>query len=195
VTLTPIDFPELAVHATDLEQATEELVLALDDRISRAHPRRVVDFARPAAGEPLTVEPPLIKVWSAYAETVAPLRISGLRAPAHRPYEEFRAPRLDLRFWLPDPKGGGVGFAIEATELVSAHLRALKEDAILHLRSEGEESFLDVAVEVAPLRLSELKRRELHLDERPPRAEAAPRRRDESTDADDDESAEAADQP
>jgi ATP-dependent Clp protease ATP-binding subunit ClpA len=187
VTLTPIDFPELAVHAADLERATEELVLALDDKISRAHPRRVVDYARPPAGDPLPVETPLIKVWTGYGETVAPLRVSGLRAPAHRPYVEFRAPRLDLRFWLADPKAAAVGFAAEVTALVRAHLQTLGEHELLALRAEGEETFLEVAVEVTPLRLSDLKRRELHLDERSAVAAAALRRREEGRDPEDEE--------
>jgi ATP-dependent Clp protease ATP-binding subunit ClpA len=174
VTLTPIDFPELAVHAADLEQATEELVLALDDKIARAHPRRVVDYARPAAGDLLPVETPIVKVWNSSGEQVAPLRISGLRAPAHRPYLEFRAPRLDLRFWITDQKGGGTAFVAEVTELVRAHLQALDQDDLLALRPEGEELFLDIAVEVTPLRLPDLKRRELYLDERPAAAAAAP---------------------
>jgi ATP-dependent Clp protease ATP-binding subunit ClpA len=186
VTLTPIDFPDLAVHAVDLERATEELVLALDDKIARAHPRRVVEYARPAGGDPLPIEMPLVRVWDGHGETVAPLRVSGLRAPAHQPYLELRVPRLDLRFWLPDGKAGAPGFVAEATELVRAHLQTLDEDDLLALRSEGEESFLEVAVEVTPLRLSDLKRRELHLDERPATAAALARRRDEGGDADDD---------
>jgi ATP-dependent Clp protease ATP-binding subunit ClpC len=185
VTLTPIDFPELAVHAADLDEATEELVLALDDKISRAHPRRVVNYARAGAGEPLPIETPLIKVWNAHGENVAALRISGLHAPAHRPYVEFRAPRLDLRFWLPDTKGAAASFVAEATELVRGHLQALDEDDLLALRPEGEESFLEVALEVTPLRLSDLKRRELHLDERPAVTLAASLQRDEGRDPDD----------
>jgi ATP-dependent Clp protease ATP-binding subunit ClpA len=188
VTLTPIDFPELAVHAADLEQATEELVLALDDKISRAHPRRVVDYARPAAGDPVPVEISTVKVWNSSGEIVAPLRISGLRAPAHRPYLEFRAPRLDLRFWLADSKTDAAAFVADATELLRAHLQLLDEDDLLALRPEGEELFLDITVEVTPLRLADLKRRELYLDERP--AVAAPARvevRDVDADGDEDE--------
>jgi ATP-dependent Clp protease ATP-binding subunit ClpA len=177
VTVVPLDYPELAVHAADVARAVEELTLALDDRISRAHPRRAATFGRPAAGEAITLRVPVLRVRGAEKDEVRELRVSAVVAPAHRPYTEVRVPRLGTRFWLQ-----GKAVADEARELLTAQLDDEDDDDLLDLTPEGPEQLMDVEVEVTPLRLSDLKRSELALDERPP-----PRPKDEEAAEEDDE--------
>jgi hypothetical protein len=40
-TVIPLELPHLAIHGPSLERASEDLALAIDDRITRAHPRHV----------------------------------------------------------------------------------------------------------------------------------------------------------
>src|SRR4051794_12435263 len=96
VTVTPIDFPELAVHAATIPRAVEELTLALDDRIARAHPRRLTEFADAATGEALDLTTPAIRVWNATSEDFRLLRVHAITAPAHKPFVEVRSPRLEV---------------------------------------------------------------------------------------------------
>jgi ATP-dependent Clp protease ATP-binding subunit ClpC len=166
VTLTPLDFPHLAVHAVDLRHARDELALALDDKISRAHPRRVLDYLRSSSGEPLTVQVPLIKVWGGEADELRPISLLGLRAPGHADFVDVRMPRLGLRFWAKEGKSSPSLTSV-ALDSVKSHTGGHDEDDLLALRSEQEESFLDLTVDARPLRLSDLKPRELDLDERP----------------------------
>ena len=60
VTLTPLDQPELAVHASSVAAATEELTLVLDDKIARMHPRQLPRYAHPPAGEAIVLEVPVL---------------------------------------------------------------------------------------------------------------------------------------
>jgi ATP-dependent Clp protease ATP-binding subunit ClpA len=202
VTVTPIELPGLAVHATTIPRAVEELTLAIDDRISRAHPKRLFDFTRPSIGEPVTLDVPVLKVRGAGGAPIrlrrsggsdgqelpsdddepAYLRVFALRGPAHRPYVEVRAPRLDVRLWLT-----GKDVKPQAEELIRAQLEELDDHALLSLRPEGAETWMELEVDVTPPRLSDLERRELTLDERPaiPIAQAA--RAEADAEADDDE--------
>ena len=165
VTVTPLDFPELAVHAATVARAVEELTLALDDRMARAHPRRLVDLARASEGEAIELSVPALRVWGASSDEQRLLRVNAVLAPAHKPFVEIRSPRLDVRFWL-DGKTGELG--PEAEELLRARLERDSDDQLLDLRPEGQESLMDLVVEATPLRLSDLKRSELRLDERAP---------------------------
>ncbi len=178
VTLAPLDFPALAVHATDLARATEELTLALDDRISRAHPRRLPEFARPASGQAAVASVPgVLRVRGVEEDELRPLVMTTVIAPAHRPFTEVRAPRLGARFWVTERSPTPA-----AERLLAETLEGWSEDDLLALRSEGAETLIDLVVEVTPLRLSDLRPRELLLDERPP-----PRLPDERDERDDDE--------
>jgi hypothetical protein len=126
VTVTPIDLPRLAVHAEDLPRALEELTLALDDRLTRAHPRRLFDLARPGEGEPL---PLALSGITVRGGATAPLGVYALRAPAHRPYTEVRAPRLGSRVWV-----SGKDVAAQAVALLEAELAGRGEAERLDLR-------------------------------------------------------------
>jgi ATP-dependent Clp protease ATP-binding subunit ClpC len=181
VTAFPLDFPELGVHAADLDQALEVLALALDDRISRAHPRRLPDFARPAAGELAVCEVPLLKVRGAERDVTRPLRLGAVVAPAHRPYTEVRAPRLGARFWVTSKQP-----VAAAGDLLAETLADTAEDSLLDLRLEAPETLVDLTLEATPLRLAELRRRELHLDERAPPRPPGDEVQDDDEEEDDD---------
>lgn len=168
VTLTPLDFPPLAVHASDLQAAIEELVLAFDDRIGRAHPRWLIDYASGGEGTAASFSLPLLKVRGhTGSDETQSLKVTAVVAPAHRSYQDVRLPRLDLRLWV-NGRPGSPEVLAAAQALAREHLEELDEDDLLSLRPEGAEELIDVAVEVSPLRLSDLRRRELELDERPP---------------------------
>ncbi|MEZ4363197.1 MAG: AAA family ATPase [Kofleriaceae bacterium] len=177
VTVTPLDQPDLAVHAHDVEAATEEVTLALDDRISRAHPRRVFELTRSPPGAPLELPLPLIIVHEEESDATEEAMVYAVSAPAHRPYQEVRAPRLDARLWL-----SGKQVADQAQALLAAGIEDLEEQRRLELRPEGPEEWLELAFDVEPMRLSDLKRSELSLDERKPRVPRA-----DGVDSEDDE--------
>ncbi|NPC77163.1 hypothetical protein HPC49_02695, partial [Pyxidicoccus fallax] len=86
VTLTPLALPRLAVHADSLEKATEELTLALDDQLSRVHPRRVPEFIAAQGGTAHPVQFPGIPVWGAEENTTAPLHLTTVVAPTHQSF-------------------------------------------------------------------------------------------------------------
>src|SRR5262245_23810421 len=100
VTLTPLALPHLAVHADSLEKATEELTLALDDQLTRVHPRRVPEFIASTDGVLETLQLPALPVWGAEENTVASLALSVVTAPAHQSYTGLHAPRLDTHLWF-----------------------------------------------------------------------------------------------
>jgi hypothetical protein len=114
VTLTPLGVPELAVHATSLSAATEELALALDDKIARAHPRHLPRFAQAPAGELLPLEVAALPM-GGERSTRRPLRLGAVLAPAQGPYVELRLPRADLRLWLSAGSPAQIRLAADTT--------------------------------------------------------------------------------
>src|SRR5687767_7050136 len=100
VTVTPLELPHLAVHSTSAERAGEDLALAIDDRIARAHPRLVANYARPGGGELVELSVQALPVWAAAVTETRAVRVSAVVAPAHKPFVEVRAPKLDVRLWL-----------------------------------------------------------------------------------------------
>jgi ATP-dependent Clp protease ATP-binding subunit ClpA len=188
VTVTPLELPHLAVHAASLEKATEELVLAIDDRITRAHPRRIVDYARPGGGRIIELDVDAIPVWDVEKTDTRTLRVTGIVAPAHKPYVEVRAPRLDTRLWI-----ASGSLEPQAQELLREHLVRLPEPVILSQRREGAESLVEIVVEASPVRLATLKRGELSLEERPYRVEEKEEKEETTGDEDEEDTSSAAD--
>ena len=161
VTVTPLEQPALAVHAASLERAVEELTLALDDQLGRAHPGRLFDLARHTPTTAAALAVPALRVHGEAEAAPADLSVHVVVGPAHRPYHEVRAPRLDVRLWL-----AGKDPAAQATPLLAAELVDRDEGAVLALRPDGPERFLDLELELTPLRLRDLRRSELDRDER-----------------------------
>jgi ATP-dependent Clp protease ATP-binding subunit ClpA len=162
VTVTVVDQPDLSVHAASVAAAVEELTLALDDRIARAHPKRLFDLCRPSVAEPLALDVPVLRVRGAEEDERAPLRIHAVHAPAHRPFHEVRAPRLDTRLWFE-----GKDWRPQTEAVLQRHLEPLDDAALLDLRPEGAESWIDLTIDTAPSPLASLRLSELVLDERP----------------------------
>lgn len=162
--LTPLSIDGWAVAAPQPEQGIHELSVAIEDAISRAHPRRVAQWARAASGELVELELPVLPVWSAKECERRPLSLSVVLAQAQRPYVEAYAPRLGLRFWL---EGGEDVFERAAT-LFESHLRSLPEQTLIDLRKTGTEELVSFEVEPKIARLSALRHHELELDVRPP---------------------------
>jgi ATP-dependent Clp protease ATP-binding subunit ClpC len=183
VTLTPLDFPDLAVHALDLSHAKVELLLALEDKISRVHPRYVHAYARTCAGQAFSVEAPLLKVWGSSENETRALRLMALASPTHGGYRDVRVPCADLRFWSKEDDVHGE-LARSTVEYVVSRASEHDPNQILKMRPEGEESFEDIVVEARPLRLSDLKPSELYLDER---ASAKPVSSGDDEDGDDED--------
>src|SRR5215217_3751693 len=104
VTLTPLSLPHLAVHADTLEKATEELTLALDDQLTRIHPRRVPEFIAATGGTLHTLELNAIPVWGNEENTFAPLTFASAVAPTHQSYLGLHAPRLETHLWFQGKK-------------------------------------------------------------------------------------------
>ncbi len=163
VTLTPLELPELAVHADTLDEARFELTLALDDRISRAHPRHLWRYARPGAGELFELAPVLLPVQRAQGANPSPLPLLALIGKGHGGYVELRLPRLPARYWAK-----GKEAQAELSALAAEGLRRAKPDELLSLRKEGTCELVELTLDVHPLKLRELRRKELHLDERAP---------------------------
>ncbi|MFO0608934.1 MAG: AAA family ATPase [Polyangiales bacterium] len=164
VTYAPLELPHLAYHAPSLEVAEEDLALAVDDRITRAHPRLVHQYARPSRAELKTVYVDAVTVWHAAGTERAPMRLSLVVSPAHKPFVEVRSLALDLRVWLP----AGDDLADRAAAIFRQHLDTMGDHRRLALRSDGDDSLRELVVEATPTPLSALKRRELQKDERPP---------------------------
>ncbi|MCU0687851.1 MAG: ATP-dependent Clp protease ATP-binding subunit, partial [Polyangiaceae bacterium] len=101
VTVTPVEHPELAVHAASLEDAKLDLTLAFDDRISRAHPRHLSRYASGAEGEELTLRVDALRVWYGDEHSLLSMRLPAWRRPALGALVEVHAPALRSRFWLP----------------------------------------------------------------------------------------------
>ncbi|AKQ65154.1 ATP-dependent Clp protease ATP-binding subunit ClpA [Myxococcus hansupus] len=170
VTLTPLALRRLAVHADSLEAATEELTLALDDQLSRIHPRRVPEFIAPAGGTLETVELPALPVWGAEENHFAPLTLSTVVAPTLNAFLGLHAPRLDSHHWFQSKT-----LPAEVQELLGDRLVGMSDAQRLALRPDGAESLLEIEVRAKPLALADLTPRELHRDIRlPPRPPEAP---------------------
>lgn len=163
VTLTPLSLPHLAVHADTVEKATEELTLALDDQLTRIHPRRVPEFiaATGATGRPLTV--PAIPVWGELQNSLAPLTFLASVAPTHQSYVGLYTPKLETHWWFQ-----GKTVPDEALDRLREQLANHSDARLLALRSDGPESLMDVEVQATPTRLSALTPRQLRMDIRPP---------------------------
>jgi ATP-dependent Clp protease ATP-binding subunit ClpA len=163
VTLTPLSLPHLAVHADSLEKATEELTLALDDQLTRIHPRRVPEFISATGGTPHALELRALPVWGEEENSVAPLSLFGVSAPTHQSYLGLNTPRLETQLWFQ-----GKSLPEDAPERLRERLEGLSDARLLALRADGGEALIDVEVEATPTRLSALTPRQLHLDIRPP---------------------------
>ncbi|QSQ24802.1 ATP-dependent Clp protease ATP-binding subunit [Pyxidicoccus parkwayensis] len=186
VTLTPLALPHLAVHADSLEKATEELTLALDDQLTRVHPRRVPEFIAASNGVLHTLEVPGIPVWGADDNTVSTLHFVAVVAPAHQSFTGLHAPRLDTHLWFQ-----GKTLPDDAAERLGEQLEDLSDARRLALRPDGPESLVELEVQATPTPLSAFTPRQLHLDIRPPpRPPDAPSDASEGgTDDDDNEDA------
>jgi ATP-dependent Clp protease ATP-binding subunit ClpA len=165
VTLTPLELPDFAVHAATLEQARFELTLALDDKLSRTHPKHLWRFCRPGEGELRRLTLPLLPVQTGGKEEKVSLELDALEGPAHGGNTEVRLLAEELRYWF---AAKGKALATEASALLSEHLRELPLSKALALRAEGKVELVEVAIDAAPLKLATLSKRELTLDERPP---------------------------
>ncbi|MFT3706369.1 MAG: AAA family ATPase [Archangium sp.] len=165
VTLTPVELPELSVHAANLEAARFELTLALDDRISRSHPRHLWKFCAPGEGELTHVAVPLLPLHREKEQVKTELVLDVLESPAQANHTETRLLANDLRFWF---KTRGKELRTQATALLTEQLENASPAELLTLRTEGSRELLVLEVEVKPLTLSSLKKSELHLDMRPP---------------------------
>jgi ATP-dependent Clp protease ATP-binding subunit ClpC len=175
VTLTPLALPHLAVHADSLEKATEELTLALDDQLTRVHPRRVPEFIAATGGVLHTLEVPGIPVWGPEENTVSTLPFSAVVAPAHQSYTGLHAPRLGTHLWFQ-----GKALPKDASDRLKEQLEDLTDARRLALRPDGPESLVELEVQARPTPLSALTPRQLHLDIRPPpRPPDAPAEKDE----------------
>ncbi|MCP3143614.1 AAA family ATPase [Pyxidicoccus xibeiensis] len=185
VTLTPLSLPEFAVHADSLEKATEELTLALDDQLTRVHPRRVPEFITPTGGVLHTLEVPGLPIWGAEENTVATLPFSAVVAPAHQSFTGLHAPRLSTHLWFEGKK-----LPDDVADRLKERLERRTDAQRLALRPDGPESLLDLEVKVTPPPLSIFTPRQLHLDIRPPpRPPDAPADKGDASPDDDDEDA------
>jgi ATP-dependent Clp protease ATP-binding subunit ClpA len=173
VTLTPLELPAFAVHAATLEQARFELTLALDDKLSRSHPRHLWRFCRPGEGELLRLSLPILPVQSGSKVEKLPLVLDTVDGPADAGHREVRLLADALRFWF---SSKGKALVADASALLSEHLREHDLERLLALRTEGTSELVELELEATPLALATLTRRELTLDERaPPRGlEAEP---------------------
>ncbi len=163
VTLTPLALPDLAVHADTLEKATEELSLALDDQLTRVHPRRIPEFIAAPDGVLHTLEVPGIPIWGAEENTLAPLHVSAIVAPAHQSFTGMNAPRLDMHLWFQ-----GKVLPKDAPDRLKEQLEKLSDARRLALRPDGPESLVELEIQATPTPLSALTPRQLKLDIRPP---------------------------
>ncbi|HEU4534005.1 MAG TPA: AAA family ATPase, partial [Polyangiaceae bacterium] len=164
VTVTPVEHPELAVHAPSMEDATLDLTLAFDDRIGRAHPRHLSRYAGGAEGEAITVRADALRVWHGDGPALLSLRLPAWQRPALGGLVEVHVPGLRSRFWL--PKAGDPLELLKPT--LADLLQGLDDGERLDLMIVGgKPSFEELSVESAPLRLASLRPAELTLDARP----------------------------
>ena len=165
VTITPLELPDFAVHGPTLEAARFELTLALDDRISRSHPRHLWRFCNPGIGDLVTLQVPVLPVHGKEEPHKAPLILNALESPAQAGHTEARLLSTDLRFWF---KAKGAELIKAASALMGEHLKDFSPDSLLQLRREGKAELIELTVDVTPLKLAQLKKSELRLEERPP---------------------------
>jgi len=165
VTLTPLELPDFAVHAESLEQARFELTLALDDKIGRSHPRHLWKFCRPGEAELLELPVPVLPLHQKDATLKTALALEVALGTATAGNSEVRLLSDELRFWFASK---GKALETEAIALLTEQLADRPLDHLLSMRSEGTAELLELTVEVEPLELAALSKRELTLDERPP---------------------------
>ncbi|MBL8916666.1 MAG: AAA family ATPase [Archangium sp.] len=165
VTLFPVELPSLSVHAPTLDAARFELTLALDDRISRSHPRHLWKFCTPGEGELGVLGVPLLPVYRDKDTVKSELVLDALESAAQANHSEARLLANDLRFWF---KSKGKELRAQTVALLTEQLAKVSPAELLALRSEGARELLVLEVEAKPLMLAALKKSELHLDERPP---------------------------
>ncbi len=162
--LSPLNLRGFTVVSNSLERAQDELSLALDDRISRLHPRLLPLWLRGGAhGALVELEIFALKVWGAEATEVRGLTISTIVSPAHHRFVEAYAPRWGLRFWVE----AGEEVPERAAERLTQHSLELSDDECLRLRCSGPESLHVVEIDPTLRPLSGLRYHELFLDERP----------------------------
>jgi ATP-dependent Clp protease ATP-binding subunit ClpC len=164
VTYTPLHLPTLAYHTTTPEGAEEDLALAINDRIERAHPGSVSNYAHPTHSELKTLYVDALTVWHAGGTDELPMRLNLVVSPARKPFVEIRSLHLDLRIWLP----AGDDVLEKAAPYFQQHLRRMSEHKRLAARVDGDQNLTTLNVSAEPTLLSTLKRKELHQDERLP---------------------------
>ena len=164
VTVLPLGVDRFAVHALSSEKALEDLTLALDDQISRVHPRHIADLPPFIPSDVVVLEPEVLPVWSPDTPVRVALTLTAFKRPAHGPYVEIRIPRLDMSLWFKE----GDDVVSQATALVTSVLLKRSPDELLGLRREQPEELLTLTVNATPSRLSLLTPKEMLLDERPP---------------------------
>nr|MCU0700110.1 AAA family ATPase [Myxococcaceae bacterium] len=165
VTLTPLTLPSFAVHAPSLEQARFELTLALDDKIGRVHPRHLWRYVRPGEGALVELPVGVLPVQRGSQPALEAVVFSAIESAVHAGHRELRLPTAELRFWFASK---GKALTAEACALLAEQLKVASPDELLRLRAEGDAAIVAIDVAVTPLALSQLARRELKLDERPP---------------------------
>ncbi len=163
VTVTPVEHPELSVHAPSLDDATLDLTLALDDRIGRAHPRHLARYAAGADGEALELRADALRVWYGDEHSLVSARLPAWRRPALGGFTEVHLPRLDSRFWLPK----GADPQAELGPALNDLFKGLSDGERLGLVLGGKPSFETIEIEATPLKLASLRPGELGLDARP----------------------------
>jgi ATP-dependent Clp protease ATP-binding subunit ClpC len=163
VTVTPLEHPDLAVHAASLEAATLDLTLALDDRIARAHPRHLARYATGAEGEALSLRVEALRVWYGEERSTLSVALAAWKSPALGAFVEVHVPRLRSRFWLAKEVDAQAQLGPALADL----LKDKSDDERLNLMPGGKASFELLTVESTPLRLSSLRPNELELDARP----------------------------
>lgn len=162
--LSPLTLRGFTVVSQSLEKAQDELALALDDRISRLHPRYLPLWLRGGSdGALVELEISALKVWGAEETATRPLTVSTIVSPAHHRFVEVFAPRWGLRFWVE----AGEEVPERAAERLTQHAATLTDAELLRLRRSGPESVHTIVIEPTLKPLSALSYRELFFDERP----------------------------
>jgi ATP-dependent Clp protease ATP-binding subunit ClpA len=163
VTVTPLEHPELAVHAESVDDALLDLSLALDDRIRRAHPRHLWRFAGSGEGQSGKLSSPGLRVWHGTSSSAVDVSLVTWQRPALQRMREVYLPTLGLRFWLQEQEEEGpvLGPVLKET------LEKMPDTEVLRLALGGRAEFQVLTVESQPVQLAALKPDELHLDARP----------------------------
>lgn len=163
MTVTPLEHPELAVHAESVDDALLDLSLALDDRIRRAHPRHLWRFAGSGEGQSGKLSSPGLRVWHGTSSSAVDVSLVTWQRPALQRMREVYLPTLGLRFWLQEQEEEGpvLGPVLKET------LEKMPDTEVLRLALGGRAEFQVLTVESQPVQLAALKPDELHLDARP----------------------------